>query len=109
MRRQPAFAISTILTLGIAIALATSAYGIVHAYLVRPLPYPDPDRMVQVRPTPTRDEFPNMPRLDRADWRVQDSVFADLVRWDLDAFTLAGGDRAESVRAPGCRQGTSRR
>ena len=98
MRRQPAFAISTILTLGIAIALATSAYGIVHAYLVRPLPYPDPDRMVQVRPTPTRDEFPNMPRFDRADWRVQDSVFADLVRWDLDAFTLAGGDRAESVQ-----------
>ena len=98
MRREPAFALSTILTLGVAIALAASAYGIVHAYLVRPLPYPDPDRMVQVRPTPTRDPFPNMPRLDRADWRVQDSVFADLVRWDLDAFTLAGGDRAESVQ-----------
>ena len=98
MRRQPAFALSTVLTLAIAIALAASAYGIVNAYLVRPIPYPDPDRLVQVRTTPTRDPFPNMPQLRDVDWRVQDSIFADLVRWDLDAFTLAGGDRAESVQ-----------
>ncbi|MFL5438787.1 MAG: permease prefix domain 1-containing protein, partial [Myxococcales bacterium] len=98
MRRQPALALSTVLTLGIAIALAASAFGIVHAYLVRPLPYPDADRIVQVRPTPTRDEFPNMPRLEGVDWRVADSVFADVVSWDLDAFTIAGGDRTESVR-----------
>ena len=100
MRRQPAFALSTVLTLGIAIALAASAYGIVHAYLVRPLPYPDADRLVQVRATPTRDPFPNMPAqqaLQNVDWRVADSVFAATVSWDLDAFTIAGGDRPESV------------
>ena len=98
LRHQPSFALSTVLTLAIAIALATSAYGIVHAYLVRPLPYAQPDRLVQVRATPTRDAFPNMPRLRDVDWRVQDSVFAELARWDLDAFTLVGGDRAESVQ-----------
>jgi predicted permease len=101
MRRQPAFAFSTVLTLGIAIALAASAYGIVHAYLVRPLPYPDADRVVQVRPMPTRDPFPNMPSrraFDNVNWRLADSAFADIVTWDLDAFTLAGGDRAESVQ-----------
>ena len=98
LRRQPTFALSTVFTLGVAIALATSAYGVMHAYLVRPLPYADPGRLVIVRATPTRDEFPNMPRLNDVDWRVQDSVFADLVRWDLDAFTLAGGDRPESVQ-----------
>ncbi|HEX6049863.1 MAG TPA: ADOP family duplicated permease [Gemmatimonadaceae bacterium] len=97
LRRQPAFALSTVLTLGIAIALAASAYGIVHAYLVRPLPYPDSDRLVFVRPTPTRDPFPNMPRLQNVDWRSVDSVFADVVVWDLDAFTIAGSDRTESV------------
>ncbi|HUQ83966.1 MAG TPA: ADOP family duplicated permease [Gemmatimonadaceae bacterium] len=100
MRRQPAFAFSTVLTLAVAIALAASAYGIVHAYLVRPLPYPDADRVVHVRPTPTRDPFPNMPSrqaFQKVDFGVGDSVFADVVMWDLDAFTLAGGDRAESV------------
>ena len=101
MRRQPAFALSTVLTLGIAIALAASAYGIVHAYLVRPLPYPAADRLVFVRPTPTRDPFPNMPSmraLQGVDWRGADSLFADVVAWDLDAFTIAGGDRTESVQ-----------
>jgi predicted permease len=98
LRRQPAFALSTVLTLGIAIALAASAYGIVHAYLIRPLPYPEPERVVQVRATPTRDRFPNMPVLDKVDWRVADTVFSALVQWDLDAFTLVGGDRAESVQ-----------
>jgi putative ABC transport system permease protein len=98
LRRQPAFALSTVLTLGIAIALAASAYGVVHAYLVRPLPYPDPDRLVFVRPAPTRDPFPNMPNFQGVDWRVADSVFADVVTWDLDAFTIAGSDRTESVQ-----------
>ena len=97
MRRQPAFAFSTILTLGIAIALATSAYGVMHAYIVRPLPYPDADRVVRVRPTPTADPFPNAPRLAGVDWSIGDSVFATTVEWDLDAFTVVGSDRSESV------------
>lgn len=97
LRRNPAFATSTVLTLGLAIAIATTAYGILHAYLVRPLPYPDAGRLVFVRPAPTRDPFPNMPRLDGVDWGVADSVFSDVVTWDLDAFTVAGVDRTESV------------
>ena len=101
MRRQPLFAFSTVLTLGIAIALAASAYGIVHAYLIRPLPYPDADRIVQLRAAPTRDEFPNMPSrqaFEQLNWRTTDSLFAEVVTWDLDAFTVAGGDRTESVQ-----------
>ncbi len=98
LRRQPAFALSTVLTLGIAIALAAAAYGVVHAYLVRALPYPDADRLVMVRPAPTRDPFPNMPRLQDVNWRIADSVFAEVIAWDLDAFTIAGADRTESVR-----------
>lgn len=98
LRRQPAFALSTVLTLGIAVALAAAAYGVVHAYLVRALPYPDADRLVMVRPQPTRDPFPNMPRLQDVNWRIADSVFAEVIAWDLDAFTIAGTDRTESVR-----------
>jgi hypothetical protein len=101
LRRQPAFAVSTVLTLGIAIALAASAYGIVNAYLIRPLPYPDPDRLVQVRAAPTREPFPNMPVLNKVDWRVADKVFADIVTWDLDAFTLAEATALNPYRAPG--------
>jgi putative ABC transport system permease protein len=97
LRRRPAFAFSTILTLGVAIAVAATAYGLVHAYLVRPLPYPEPDRLVQVLAGPTRERFPNPPSLARVDWRRVDSVFAETVAWDLDGYTLAGGERPEYV------------
>lgn len=97
MRRQPAFTVSTVLTLAIAIGIAASAYGIINAYLIRPLPYPDADRLVHVIAGPTRQPFPNPPNLSRVDWTLADSVFAETVRWDLDGFTLAGRERPEFV------------
>src|SRR5687767_7396239 len=97
MRRHPAFSVSTVLTLGVAIAVAASAYGVLHAYIVRPLPYPDADRLVQVIAGPSRDPFPNPPSLAPVDWRTLDTVFAETVAWDLDGFTLAGGERPEFV------------
>lgn len=96
-RRQPAFAATTVVVLGIAIAIATSVYGVVHAYVVRPLPYPDADRLVQIIAGPSREPFRNPPSLANVDWTAVDSVFAATVSWDLDGFTLAGDDRPEYV------------
>src|SRR5688500_1696909 len=98
MRRQPAFAFSTVVTLGVALALAASAYGIVHAYLVRPLPYPQADRLVRVVGAPVRGQpFPNQPNLDRVDWAVVDTLFDATVRILPDGFTVLDGDRPEVV------------
>jgi putative ABC transport system permease protein len=97
MRRQPAFTMSTVLTLGVAIGIAASAYGVINAYLIRPLPYPDADRLVHVIAGPSRRVLPNAPNLSQVDWTLADTVFAETVRWDLDGFTLAGGERPEFV------------
>src|SRR5688572_18310357 len=95
--RQPAFTFSTVIMLAVAIAIATSAYGIAHAYLIRPLPYPDSDRLVQIIAGPSRDPFPNAPSLAQVQWQPVDSAFDATVSWDLDAFTLAGDERPELV------------
>jgi putative ABC transport system permease protein len=105
MRRRPAFALSTVFTLGVAIALTASAYGIVHAYLVRPLPYAEADRLVRIRLGPTRDQFPNLPSFERVNWSVADSVFEQTVAWNPDAFTVTGSDRTESVHGAWVSQG----
>lgn len=97
MRRQPAFAFTTVVVLAVAIAIATSVYGVVHAYVVRPLPYPDSDRLVHVIAGPSREQFRDPPSLANVDWNAVDSVFASTVAWDLDGFTLAGDDRPEYV------------
>lgn len=94
---QPAFTFTTVIVLAIANAIAASAYGVAHAYLIRPLPYPQSDRLVQILAGPSREPFPNAPRLSNVRWEAVDSVFDATVAWDLDGFTLAGDARPELV------------
>ncbi len=46
--RTKAFAIVAILTLGLGIGAATAVFSVVDGVLLRPLPYPDPDRVVRL-------------------------------------------------------------
>ena len=48
LRRAPGFALSAILTLGLCIGANTAVFSVISAALVRPLPYPQPDRLVTV-------------------------------------------------------------
>lgn len=46
--RAPVFTATVLLTLGLGIGANTAIFGFVDAMLLRPLPYPDPDRMVMI-------------------------------------------------------------
>lgn len=48
VRRQPAFTATTVLTLGLAMAAAITVLSLVHGVVLRPLPYPDSERLVVV-------------------------------------------------------------
>ena len=46
--RAPTFAVTAILTLGIAIGATTAIFSVANPVLLQPLPYPTPDRIVDV-------------------------------------------------------------
>ena len=48
LRRSPAFAAVSILTLGLAIGATTAIFSVIQPVLLRPLPYPDPERLAFV-------------------------------------------------------------
>ncbi|HEX9732183.1 MAG TPA: hypothetical protein VGG06_09385, partial [Thermoanaerobaculia bacterium] len=48
LARTPAFTLLSILTLAIGIAATTAIFSVVNGVLLRPLPYPQPERLVNV-------------------------------------------------------------
>jgi len=97
LRRAPAFGVATVLTLALATGASTAVYGVLHTYLIRPLPFPAPDRLVSINDAPSLERFPRAPSLRDVDWTSIDSLFEATASWDLDGFTILGGRHAESV------------
>src|SRR5262249_29778235 len=48
MRKAPMFTVAVVMTVALAIGANTAIFSVVNAVLVRPLPFGDPDRLMQV-------------------------------------------------------------
>ena len=70
LRRSPGFAIVSILTLSVGIGATTAMYTLVDGVLLRPLPYPDSDRMVAVWERTDQGEELYTSYLNFVDWRA---------------------------------------
>ncbi|HBY59822.1 MAG TPA: hypothetical protein DEH78_08350, partial [Solibacterales bacterium] len=95
LRRRPGFALLAVLTLGAGIALNVTVASVLDAYLLRSLPYPEAQRLHDVRFGPPGQAPP--PGLDKLDWTKMSPVFEHAIAWDLDVFYMTSAPRAESV------------
>ena len=98
--RSSAFSITSVATIALGIGATTAIVTVFDAVLLRPLPYPDADRLVVVWETIERadTERRSVSYPDYVDWRDGARSFGSLAAFSSESFTL-GGD--ESVRVSG--------
>src|SRR5205809_138672 len=92
LRRQPTFTIVAIATLAVGIGAGTTVFSFAGAVLLRPLPYSRPHELVRVFETnPLRRWTRNIASpANYADWRKQNTVFADVAAYEQFSNTGSG-------------------
>ena len=104
LRRNQAFSAGAIVVLALGIGANTAIFSVVNAVLVRPLPFDDPSRIMQVWHVPPAKSFPGMTKFSVSpanylDWRSQSSSFEQMAAYGFRSFTVGGKERPEAIQA----------
>jgi macrolide transport system ATP-binding/permease protein len=78
LRRSPGFTITAVLMLTLGISASIAIFAFVDAALLKPLPYPDPTRLVSVTETVKLLGRANLSYPDYLDWKRMNTVFSSL-------------------------------
>ncbi len=89
LRKSPGFTFVAVLTLALGIGANTAIFSIIHAVLLRPLPYPEPERIMSLHESNGTQEF-SLAFPDYLDWRRDNTVFQDLAVSRMDSRNLSG-------------------
>src|SRR4029079_13431113 len=100
LSKRPGFAAVAIVTLALGIGATTAMFTVVDAILIRPLPYPRPDRLVHLEIRGGDGNAYPLPDSDFVIWRAQADAFdAVAVYDDGTGLSLAGAGEPERIVA----------
>ena len=99
LRKSPGFAVTAILILAIGIGASTAIFGFVDAALIRPLPYKDPSRLVDVAESAAMWPRSNLSYYDFLDWKRLNQVFTSLDAYNQYGYLLRTHSGSEPVPA----------
>ena len=102
--KAPGFAIAAVIVLALGIGANTAIFSIVYAVLLRPLPFGDADRLVQLWHTPPQAQFPGVKTFalsaaNYLDWEAQNTVFEGSAVYGFAQFRLSNGADAKQITA----------
>ncbi|MBA3833449.1 MAG: ABC transporter permease [Chthoniobacterales bacterium] len=88
--KSPGFTIVAILTLALGIGANTAIFSVINAVLLRPLPYPDPDRVVILQESDADQPNISVSFPDYVDWKKDNHVFEQLAVARRESYNLSG-------------------
>ena len=99
--KRPGFLVIALTTLALGIGATTAMFTVVNSMLLRPLQFPEPERIVLLEGVNPRqgitDSNVSLPDID--DWKKQSQSFEQIAGFTSTNLSLTLGDETERVRA----------
>ena len=97
--KQPAFAITAVLTLALGIGATTAIFSVVYGVLLKPLPFSEPERLVSLQQIAPHRAGTNQGRVTYLTYRENQQAFEEIGAWDPTEVSITGGGSPERVQA----------
>jgi len=97
LRKSPGFTAVAVLTLALGIGANTAIFSVVNTVLLKPLPYPHPEQLVNIWRTHGEGWVGSIAVPDFADWQAQNTYFQGMSLYDGARFNLRGENEPQAV------------
>ena len=98
-RQSPSFTIAAVAALALGIGANTAIFSVVNAVLLKPVPFPDPDRLVMFMNTSPQGSGPGASPAKFQHWRQQTDVVEDVAAFRGNIVNYTGGDLPQQLTA----------
>jgi predicted permease len=95
--KSPGFTLVAVIALALGIGANTAMFGIVNAVLLRPVPYPQPDRLLKLYSSGREFARASVSYLDFLDWQQRSRAFQEMAAYRTDNFNLTGQANPERL------------
>ncbi len=103
LRKNPGFALTTVLTLALGIGSTTAIFSLINAVLLRPLPFPHSERIMSAAALDQSAGTPGIPQgvnyPDFFDWQAQNHTFEAIASYRHSGLTLTGAGTPQQLES----------